>query len=135
EGARLAAGGGTSLSDALSSGRIRGALIMLEDPFSDPEAVDIFGDLETLVGVAAFLTRTAGAAGVHACRNGGNHCAIRRQTPRGGEGLPATGRPHNGRTDPESRGRNRSQDPVGTRGCSPRGTFPIAGDFACGRRQ
>jgi len=64
EGARLAAGGGTSLSDALSSGRIRGALIMLEDPFSDPEAVDIFGDLETLVVVDHFLTRTARAARV-----------------------------------------------------------------------
>ena len=37
---------------------------MLEDPFSDPEAEDIFGGLETLVVVDHFLTRTARAAQV-----------------------------------------------------------------------
>ncbi len=64
EGARLAIGGGASLAEALSSGRLRGALVFLEDPFSDPEAGPIFGNLEALVVVDHRLTRTAKAAHV-----------------------------------------------------------------------
>ena len=64
EGARLAVEGGVSLAEALSSGRLRGALVFLEDPYSDPEAGPIFGGLETLVVVDHSLTRTAKAAHV-----------------------------------------------------------------------
>lgn len=64
EGARLAGEGGARLAEALSSGGLRGALVFLEDPYSDPEAGSIFGDLETLVVVDHRLTRTAKAAHV-----------------------------------------------------------------------
>jgi hypothetical protein len=50
--------------DGLDPGRIRGALVLLEDPYSDPEAEGIFENLEALVVADHFLTRTANAAQV-----------------------------------------------------------------------
>jgi formate dehydrogenase major subunit len=54
----------TALSDALSAGRIRGAVVLLEDPLSDPEGGDLLGGLETLVVADHCWTRTARAAQV-----------------------------------------------------------------------
>ena len=47
--ARPATRGETDLLDALSAGRIRGAMVLLEDPLSDPEGEDLLGGLETLI--------------------------------------------------------------------------------------
>ncbi|TFG61353.1 MAG: molybdopterin oxidoreductase, partial [Deltaproteobacteria bacterium] len=57
-------GEGTDLPDALSAGRIRGAVVLLEDPLSDPGGGDLLGDLETLVVADHSWTRTARAAQV-----------------------------------------------------------------------
>ena len=64
EEARPAVARGACRLDDLGSGRIRGALVLLEDPYSDPEAGGIFENLEALVVADHFLTRTAGAAQV-----------------------------------------------------------------------
>jgi formate dehydrogenase major subunit len=58
------AGGETDLADALSAGRIRGAVVLLEDPLSDPEGGNLLGGLETLVVADYCWTRTARAAQV-----------------------------------------------------------------------
>ncbi|HEY6097740.1 MAG TPA: molybdopterin-dependent oxidoreductase, partial [Candidatus Deferrimicrobium sp.] len=57
-------GGETTLMDALSAGRIRGAMVLLEDPLSDPEGGNLLGGLETLVVADYCWTRTAKAAQV-----------------------------------------------------------------------
>jgi NADH dehydrogenase/NADH:ubiquinone oxidoreductase subunit G len=54
----------TDLADALSAGRIRGAVVLLEDPLSDPEGGNLLGGLETLVVADYCWTRTARAAQV-----------------------------------------------------------------------
>ncbi|MGZ8447542.1 MAG: molybdopterin-dependent oxidoreductase, partial [Candidatus Deferrimicrobiaceae bacterium] len=59
-----AVGGETDLTDALSAGRIRGAVVLLEDPCSDPEGGNLLGGLETLVVADYCWTRTAKAAQV-----------------------------------------------------------------------
>jgi NADH dehydrogenase/NADH:ubiquinone oxidoreductase subunit G len=64
EAAAPAVEGETDLSDALSAGRIRGAVVLLEDPFSDPEGENLLGGLETLVVADSCWTRTAKAAQV-----------------------------------------------------------------------
>jgi formate dehydrogenase major subunit len=64
EAARPAIGGETDLLDALSAGRIRGALVLLEDPLSDPEGENLLADLETLIVADHSWTRTAKAAQV-----------------------------------------------------------------------
>jgi predicted molibdopterin-dependent oxidoreductase YjgC len=58
------AGEETDLPDALSAGRIRGAVILLEDPLSDPGGGDLLADLETLIVADSCWTRTARAAQV-----------------------------------------------------------------------
>lgn len=59
-----AVGEETDLPDALSAGRIRGALVLLEDPLSDPEGTNLLGGLETLVVADSCWTLTARAAQV-----------------------------------------------------------------------
>jgi predicted molibdopterin-dependent oxidoreductase YjgC len=59
-----AVGGEANLTDALSAGRIRGAVVLLEDPLSDPEGGNLLGGLETLVVADYCWTRTARAAQV-----------------------------------------------------------------------
>ena len=53
-----------SLSDRLASGQIAAALVMLQDPFRDPEAMRTLGQLEALVVVDHFLSETAKMAQV-----------------------------------------------------------------------
>jgi len=64
EAAGPAAPGETDLLDALSAGRVRGAVVLLEDPLSDPEGEDLLGGLETLIVADHSWTRTAKAAQV-----------------------------------------------------------------------
>ncbi|MGA6994249.1 MAG: molybdopterin-dependent oxidoreductase, partial [Candidatus Deferrimicrobiaceae bacterium] len=64
EAARPAIGGKTDLMGALSAGRIRGAVVLLDDPLSEPEGEDLLGGLETLVVADHCWTRTAKAAQV-----------------------------------------------------------------------
>ncbi len=52
------------LSQALASGKIKSALVMLEDPFCDPQADQALGGLEALVVIDHFLTGTARQAQV-----------------------------------------------------------------------
>ncbi|HZD54972.1 MAG TPA: molybdopterin-dependent oxidoreductase, partial [Candidatus Aquicultoraceae bacterium] len=59
-----AAGGGEDLSDAGSLEAIRGAVVLLEDPLSDPEGEELLRGLETLVVADHTWTRTATAAQV-----------------------------------------------------------------------
>ena len=54
----------TSLAGQLTAGRIAAALVLLQDPLRDPEAVRILGGLETLVVVDHFLSETAKMAQV-----------------------------------------------------------------------
>jgi len=54
----------TDLPEALSAGRIRGAVVLLEDPLSDPEGGNLLGGLETLVVADHCWTRTARRAQV-----------------------------------------------------------------------
>jgi NADH dehydrogenase/NADH:ubiquinone oxidoreductase subunit G len=54
----------TDLPDALSAGRIRGAVVLLEDPLSDPEGGNLLRGLEALVVADCCWTRTARAAQV-----------------------------------------------------------------------
>ena len=56
--------GETDLPGALSTGRIRGAVVLLEDPLSDPEGENLLGGLETLIVADHSWTRTAKAAQV-----------------------------------------------------------------------
>ena len=64
EAAGPAAEGEADLPDASSPGRIRGAMVLLEDPLSDPEGENLLGGLETLVVADYCWTRTARAAQV-----------------------------------------------------------------------
>jgi predicted molibdopterin-dependent oxidoreductase YjgC len=64
EAAGPAAGEKADPVEALSAGRIRGALVLLEDPLSDPEGGSLLGGLETLVVADHCWTRTARAAQV-----------------------------------------------------------------------
>jgi formate dehydrogenase major subunit len=64
EAARPAIERVTDLPDALSAGRVRGAVVLLEDPLSDPEGENLLGGLETLVVADHSWTRTARAAQV-----------------------------------------------------------------------
>ena len=59
-----AVGAGARLPDGPDADRIRGALVLLEDPLSDPDTGRLFDGLEALVVADHFLTRTAGAAQV-----------------------------------------------------------------------
>jgi len=52
------------LTSQLTAGRLAAALVMLQDPFRDPEAVRVLGDLEALVVVDHFLSETAKMAQV-----------------------------------------------------------------------
>ena len=54
----------TDLPDVSSAGRVRGAVVLLEDPLSDPEGENLLGGLETLVVADHCWTRTARAAQV-----------------------------------------------------------------------
>ncbi len=51
-------------SEMLASGKLKGALVILEDPYCDPEADRLLGKLEALVVVDQFLTETAKLAQV-----------------------------------------------------------------------
>jgi formate dehydrogenase major subunit len=64
EAARPATLGKPDLPDALSARGIRGALVLLEDPLSDPEGENLLGNLETLIVADHSWTRTAKAAQV-----------------------------------------------------------------------
>ncbi len=64
ESAEASASGETDLPDAFSAGRVRGAVVLLEDPLSDPEGENLLRGLETLVVADLCWTRTARAAQV-----------------------------------------------------------------------
>jgi len=53
-----------TFSETISSGKLKSALVILEDPFSDPEAARLLANLEALVVMDHFLTETAKLAQV-----------------------------------------------------------------------
>jgi formate dehydrogenase major subunit len=57
-------GGRPDPADALSTGRIRGAVVLREDPLSDPEGETLLAGMETLIVADHCWTRTARAAQV-----------------------------------------------------------------------
>ncbi len=64
EAAGAPTSGETDLPDASFPGRVRGAVVLLEDPLSDPEGENLLSGLETLVVADLCWTRTARAAQV-----------------------------------------------------------------------
>ncbi len=60
----LVSGNKDTLYERVSSGKISGALVFLEDPLGDPEANRMLGNLSALVVVDHFMTETARAAQV-----------------------------------------------------------------------